>query len=41
MSKWYFTVQFTYRHLIAKSGALCVGQDIGTNFGLNGLFVVF
>ncbi len=40
-SKRYFAIQITCRHLIAKSGALCGGQDYGTNSGLNGQFVVF
>ncbi len=39
-SKRYFAAQITYRHLIAKPGACCGGQDFGTDFGLNGQFVV-
>ncbi len=41
LSKRYFTLQITYRHLIAKSGTLWGGQDFGTISGLNGQFVVF
>ena len=40
-SKRYFALQITDRHLIAKSGAPCSGQDFGINSGLNGQFVVF
>ena len=41
LSKWYFVLQITCGHLIAKSGVRCGGQDFGTNSGLSGQFVIF
>ncbi len=41
LSKWYFAIQITFRHPIAKSGTGSGGQDFGTNSGLNGEFLIF